>query len=154
MWSVPLTFSVWSVAPDLCGIVRIVHSSVRFAVIFALAALIAACGSAQSTTNIPTAPTSTAEYSQADVVQGTGASAATGNIVTVNYTGWLYDVLKPDKKGLQFETSLGTSPIIFQLGAGQVIRGWDQGIVGMPVSAAIPSARLPDRWRSPHRSSR
>jgi len=119
--------------PDLCGIVRIVHSSVRFAVIFALAALIAACGSAQSTTNIPTAPTSTAEYSQADVVQGTGASAATGNIVTVNYTGWLYDVLKPDKKGLQFETSLGTSPIIFQLGAGQVIRGWDQGIVGMKV---------------------
>jgi FKBP-type peptidyl-prolyl cis-trans isomerase FkpA len=113
--------------------VRIVYASVRFAVILAAAALIAACGSAQSTTNIPTAPTSTAEYSQADVIEGTGASAAAGNVITVNYTGWLYDILKPDKKGLQFETSIGTSPLIFQLGAGQVIRGWDQGIVGMKV---------------------
>jgi FKBP-type peptidyl-prolyl cis-trans isomerase FkpA len=124
---------VWSVARELCGIVRIVYSSVRLAVILAAAVLIGACGDAQSTTNIPTAPTSTAEYSQTDVVEGSGASAAAGNIITVNYTGWLYDVLKPDKKGLQFETSIGTSPLIFQLGAGQVIPGWDQGIVGMKV---------------------
>jgi len=116
-----------------CGIVRIVYSSVRFAVIFAAAALIAACGSAQSTTNIPTAPTSTAEYSQTDVVEGSGATVAAGSIITVNYTGWLYDILKADKKGLQFETSIGTSPLIFQLGSGQVIKGWDQGIVGMKV---------------------
>jgi FKBP-type peptidyl-prolyl cis-trans isomerase len=54
--------------------------------------------------------------------------------LTVNYTGWLYDALKPpDHEGLQFETSQGTTPFVFILGTGQVIPGWDQGIVGMKV---------------------
>ena len=53
--------------------------------------------------------------------------------MTVNYTGWLYDFLRPDHKGLQFETSHGSTPLAFTLGAGQVIAGWDQGVVGMKV---------------------
>jgi FKBP-type peptidyl-prolyl cis-trans isomerase FkpA len=113
--------------------VTVLSSPVRFIPIVLSLVLLAACGSAQSTTNVPTAPTSSAVYSQADVVEGTGAVAVSGHVVTVNYTGWLYDVIRPDHKGLQFETSLGTTPLAFTLGVGQVIAGWDQGVVGMKV---------------------
>jgi FKBP-type peptidyl-prolyl cis-trans isomerase FkpA len=80
--------------------------------------------------NTPTTPsTTTAPYSQTDLVVGTGATAATGNNVTVAYTGWLHDSSKAAAKGSQFDS--GT--ITFVLGAGRVIRGWDQGLVGMRV---------------------
>ena len=48
----------------------------------------------------------------------------------VSYTGWLYDPTKPESKGAQFDTSTMYS---FVLGAGSVIRGWDQGVVGMKI---------------------
>jgi len=51
----------------------------------------------------------------------------------VNYSGWLYDATKPDFKGLLFDTSTGVGPFTFTLGGGQVIAGWDQGLVGMKV---------------------
>ena len=52
----------------------------------------------------------------------------------VQYTGWLFDPSKADQKGLVFDTSIGsTDPFSFTLGAGQVISGWDQGLVGMKV---------------------
>ena len=47
--------------------------------------------------------------------------------MTVTYTGWLYDPTRAESKGTQFDS--GTYP--FVLGAGNVIRGWDLGIVGM-----------------------
>src|SRR5205814_9550604 len=78
----------------------------------------------------PIAP-STAPYKQTDVRPGTGADATTGALVTVNYTGWLYDAAKLDGKGLQFDTSVGATPFAFTLGVGQVIRGWDEGVAGM-----------------------
>jgi FKBP-type peptidyl-prolyl cis-trans isomerase FkpA len=89
---------------------------------------VAACSSNNST---PMAPSTTsAPYSQTDLVVGTGATAAVGNTVTLAYTGWLHDSSKPDAKGSQFQS--GTlAP--FVLGTGRVIRGWDQGIVGMRV---------------------
>ena len=93
----------------------------------ALSTATAGCGDA------PTAPTSNAPFSQSDLVAGTGAAAAIGNLVTVNYTGWLFDGSKPDSKGLQFDSSTGVTPFTFTLGAGQVIEGWDQGLVGMKV---------------------
>jgi FKBP-type peptidyl-prolyl cis-trans isomerase FkpA len=83
----------------------------------------AACGSSS------TSPTSAAPYSQTDLVVGTGTQAAAGNRVTVAYTGWLYDSSKTDGKGTQFESNTFT----FTLGVGQVIKGWDQGVVGMRV---------------------
>ena len=88
---------------------------------------VAAC----SKDSTPMAPTTTsAPYSQTDLVIGTGAIAATGNNVTVAYTGWLHDSTKADAKGTQFDS--GTlAP--FVLGTGRVIRGWDQGLVGMRV---------------------
>ena len=79
---------------------------------------------------------STPSFSQADLRAGTGATAAAGNTLTVNYTGWLYDASKPEQKGLQFESSLGGTPFTFILGSGQVIKGWEQGIPGMKVGGA------------------
>ncbi len=61
-----------------------------------------------------------------DIVQGTGATAVSGNKVTVNYTGWL-------QNGKQFDSSIGRAPFPFMLGAGQVIKGWDEGVAGMKV---------------------
>lgn len=80
----------------------------------------------------PTSPSSVA-FSQADLRAGTGAAAASGNVVTVAYSGWLYDASKPDQKGLLIDTSLGGTPFSFTLGSGQVIKGWDQGLVGLKV---------------------
>lgn len=92
----------------------------------AIAAALAACGSS------PTEPTS-APFSQTDLRGGSGAEAAAGKVLTVHYTGWLYDGSKPDGKGVQFETSVGTTPFSFTLGFGGVITGWDQGLPGMKV---------------------
>jgi len=72
-------------------------------------------------------------FSYTDIRVGTGAEARSGNRVTVNYTGWLYSSLAAQNKGSQFDTSVGKTPYTFTLGAGEVIRGWEQGVVGMKV---------------------
>ena len=56
--------------------------------------------------------------------------AGFGTRVTVTYTGWLDDASKPDAKGLQFDTA---PSFTFLVGIGAVIKGWDQGVVGMRV---------------------
>ncbi len=84
-------------------------------------------------TESPTAPSSYAPFSITDLRVGTGTEAVDGSIVTVNYTGWFYDPSKPDQKGVQFDSSLGRAPFAFTLGAGMVIAGWDQGVIGMKV---------------------
>ena len=101
----------------------------RFIPILALV-VVAACSSDNGPATTPTPPTTSAPYSQTDLVVGTGATAATGNLVTVAYAGWLHDSSRPDAKGTQFDSNLNFS---FRLGSGQVIRGWDQGVVGMRV---------------------
>ena len=80
-----------------------------------------------------TAPAPNAPFSQTDVRVGGGAAAASGNTIVVNYTGWLYDSTKAENKGLQFDTSIGTTPFEFILGQGVVIAGWDQGLPGLRV---------------------
>jgi len=75
-------------------------------------------------------PTTSAPYSQTDLVVGTGAVATSGSQVTVAYTGWLHDSGRPDAKGTQFDSRPTFS---FRLGTGAVIRGWDQGVPGMRV---------------------
>jgi FKBP-type peptidyl-prolyl cis-trans isomerase FkpA len=95
--------------------------------------LVAACGGGDSSSS-PTAPsTPSAPFSQTDLRVGTGSEAASGRTLTVNYSGWLYDPAQPESKGQRFDTSIGGAPFSFQLGAGRVIRGWDQGLVGMRV---------------------
>jgi FKBP-type peptidyl-prolyl cis-trans isomerase FkpA len=88
---------------------------------------------AACSTSTSTAPSSSAPFSTVDLIVGTGAEAVSGGVLTVNYTGWVYDSSKPDKKGLQFDTSVGKTPFTFTLGNGSVIKGWDQGLVGMKV---------------------
>ena len=65
---------------------------------------------------------------------GTGEEAVVGNTVNVHYTGWLYDANAPENKGKKFDSSHDRSDhFSFLLGAGRVIKGWDQGVTGMKV---------------------
>jgi len=85
-------------------------------------------GSASGPTKVTGEPTKTAsglEYW--DIKIGTGPTAQTGQHVKVDYTGWLTN-------GKKFDSSVGTGrPFDFLLGAGQVIKGWDEGVIGMKV---------------------
>jgi FKBP-type peptidyl-prolyl cis-trans isomerase FkpA len=81
----------------------------------------------------PTAVTTNAPYTQTDLIPGAGATAASGNTLGVNYTGWLYDASQPQQKGAQFDASTPGTPFSFTIGSGQVIAGWEQGVVGMRV---------------------
>jgi FKBP-type peptidyl-prolyl cis-trans isomerase len=106
----------------------------RLAVCFSLASLVAVSGCGGSSTS-PSATQPRGEFSQTDVRAGTGTTATTGRLLTVNYSGWLYDPTQPEQKGRAFDSSLnpGRTPFQFTLGTGGVIRGWDQGVVGMRV---------------------
>jgi len=66
-----------------------------------------------------------------DKVVGTGAAASAGQKVSVHYTGWLY---YGGERGKKFDSSKDRGdPFGFPLGAGQVIKGWDEGVQGMKV---------------------
>ena len=65
---------------------------------------------------------------------GTGALAESGQPVAVHYTGYLYDATAPDNKGKKFDSSVDRKlPFGFIVGAGRVIKGWDEGVSGMKV---------------------
>lgn len=67
-----------------------------------------------------------------DQTVGTGSQATPGASVTVDYTGWLYSANAKDHHGKKFDSSHDHGqPFTFTLGAGQVIKGWDQGVEGM-----------------------
>ena len=69
-----------------------------------------------------------------DTVAGDGAEAEAGQHVKVHYTGWLHDPAAPQGRGRKFDSSKDRNdPFRFGLGAGQVIRGWDEGVQGMKV---------------------
>jgi len=102
---------------------------VRTWTVCALALVLIACGSSSS----PTAPSVSVPYSQTELVVGTGAEAVNGRLVTVNYTGWLYDSTAVGNKGRQFDSSVGRAPFPFTVGSGGVIPGFSQGVTGMRV---------------------
>lgn len=91
-------------------------------------------GAAQKSTTAPTGPTKvTGEGTKTpsglqywDIKEGTGAEAHSGQTVLVHYTGWLTN-------GKKFDSSIGRSPFKFRIGAGQVIKGWEEGVAGMKV---------------------
>jgi FKBP-type peptidyl-prolyl cis-trans isomerase FkpA len=98
----------------------------------ALAALVLAAAAACS--DSPAAPVNLARVlTQTDLVVGTGATAVSGSAVKVHYTGWLFNEARPDSKGAQFDSSAGRDPLAFTLGQGNVIAGWEQGLIGMKV---------------------
>jgi len=72
-----------------------------------------------------------------DLVVGTGDEAQAGDTVSVNYTGWLWH-------GKEFQSTVGGDPFPFTLGQGDVIKGWDQGIVGMKVGGTRRLTIPPD----------
>ena len=66
-----------------------------------------------------------------DTTVGTGDAAKPGQYVTVHYTGWLY---QDGQQGAKFDSSKDRNdPFVFPLGAGHVIKGWDEGVAGMQV---------------------
>jgi FKBP-type peptidyl-prolyl cis-trans isomerase FkpA len=81
---------------------------------------------------LPAVPTPQVEI--IDRVLGKGKEATQGSKVLVHYTGWLHKPLAPKQRGKKFDSSLDRGdPLEFQLGAGMVIKGWDQGVAGMKV---------------------
>jgi FKBP-type peptidyl-prolyl cis-trans isomerase FkpA len=99
-----------------------------------LAALIVGLSAActEKPAEAPASPVNSLEI--VDLKAGEGASIAAGQQAVVQYTGWLYEASAPDKKGKQFDSSLRSGePFRFAVGAGQVIKGWDQGVVGMKI---------------------
>lgn len=107
----------------------------------AAALLAAACskegspaGSERRRADAPTAPAAApiTELQKIDVVKGTGEGISSGQQAVVHYTGWLYDPSAPEHKGKQFDSSRGRGkPFRFVIGAGGVIKGWEEGVQGM-----------------------
>ncbi len=99
----------------------------------AAAAAMLASAPAAAVTTVPTPPAVVlpSGTSVRDVEIGTGAEAMAGKYVAVHYTGWLY---VDGKRGMKFDSSRDRGqPFAFPLGYGQVIQGWDEGVVGMKV---------------------
>ena len=77
-----------------------------------------------------------------DSLIGSGPEAKAGQSVSVHYTGWLYDA---GVQGAKFDSSRDrNSPFQFSLGAGMVIRGWDEGVQGMKVGGKRTLVIPPD----------
>ena len=99
---------------------------------FALGWLAATPSLAVNKGDLPALPLS--ELHKIDSVVGDGETAKRGALVTVHYSGWLYDPSKPQGKGTKFDSSKDRGQTFqFGLGRGMVIQGWDQGVEGMKV---------------------
>ncbi|MBM3818180.1 MAG: FKBP-type peptidyl-prolyl cis-trans isomerase [Acidimicrobiia bacterium] len=99
----------------------------RSAMVVLVVAACAACGGGEGSSSVT-------ELMKTDVRAGEGTEATSGRVVTVHYTGWLYNEGATDRKGTTFDSSRDRNePFSFRLGAGEVIPGWDQGVAGMKV---------------------
>jgi len=108
------------------------HRSSALIALCCVLLFVPACG--DDSNGGPAAPSPpVVQFSATDLRVGTGAEAVAGSRLTVHYTGWLYSVSGADNKGQQLDSSAGRGPFSFTLGANQVIRGWDAGLVGMRV---------------------
>ncbi|MEO7760487.1 MAG: FKBP-type peptidyl-prolyl cis-trans isomerase [Casimicrobiaceae bacterium] len=135
------------------------NPSTRFRLFTAIVALPAAVSCVSVTADKPaaaTAPAMAGSAASAPVIVdgmkivemkvGSGKEAQTGKAAMVQYTGWLYDDKAPDNKGKQFDSTSTRGGLAFGfiVGVGRVIKGWDQGVVGMKVGGTrtltIPAA--------------
>ncbi|HEY8246042.1 MAG TPA: FKBP-type peptidyl-prolyl cis-trans isomerase [Hyphomicrobium sp.] len=99
--------------------------------LFALSAAIACAAVTPTRAQEGKTMTTTSGLTIADTKVGTGAEARPGNSCVMHYTGWLYE---GGAKGTKFDSSLDRGePFEFPLGAGRVIKGWDEGVAGMKV---------------------
>lgn len=108
--------------------------------VFVAALSLSACGGGSSSSTPAVTVASPAALTITDTVVGTGATVVAGSTINVTYTGWLYVTTSADFKGTQFDTG----SFAFKVGAGTVIAGFDQGVVGMKVGGTrtilIPSS--------------
>jgi len=105
----------------------------------AIAALLAGCAAPE--TKVATAPPAPPKPAcepppttlvTKDLQEGTGRTAVPLSTALVFYTGWLYDPCAPDHKGVEFDSNVGKRvPFGLRIGAGRVIKGWDEGLPGM-----------------------
>ncbi|WP_338758910.1 FKBP-type peptidyl-prolyl cis-trans isomerase [Massilia sp. METH4] len=102
---------------------------------------LSACDRAKAPPAVAAAP---APFQKIDTVAGTGKEATAGATAVVHYTGWLYEPKAADQHGSQFDSSRGRDPFSFQIGAGQVIKGWDEGVQGMKVGGKRTLILPPD----------
>ncbi|MBM11641.1 MAG: peptidylprolyl isomerase [Chloroflexi bacterium] len=105
--------------------------SVIVMVLFSVAILGIACGPEEEVTGkevtMPEQITTSSGLQYTDIAIGDGDTVASGMTVVVHYTGWLLD-------GSKFDSSVDRgTPFEFPLGAGRVIRGWEEGVVGMNI---------------------
>jgi FKBP-type peptidyl-prolyl cis-trans isomerase len=132
---------------------------IRISTLATAALLLAACGQNNETAaDITPAANNEAEaMTTTDVTEimpgltmkmlqaGSGDVAQSGQIAAVHYTGWLHDPEAADGRGAKFDSSLDRGDTFeFPLGAGRVIRGWDQGVVGMKVGEKRELVIAPD----------
>jgi FKBP-type peptidyl-prolyl cis-trans isomerase len=121
---------------------KFVHGRFAGLAVAVLCGVIAGASNAQqpaSSSAQPSTPTiaskigaQVTDLKKIDVKQGDGAEAVAGKAVIVHYTGWLYDPAAADGHGKKFDSSVDRKePFNFKLGAGQVIKGWDEGVAGM-----------------------
>jgi FKBP-type peptidyl-prolyl cis-trans isomerase FkpA len=116
----------------------------RIVVLVFIAALTACSGKPDAQPSAAASPAVTSLQSL-PLKAGTGAVVAAGQIAVVQYTGWLYEAAAADHKGKQFDSSLTRrEPFKFPLGTGSVIKGWDQGVVGMKVGESRRLVIPPD----------
>lgn len=113
----------------------------RLALYAAALGFLSACGGSSPTSPSPVV---NVPYSQTDIRVGTGAAARSGDRLSVNYTGWLYDPNAAQQRGTMFDSSASRGPFQFTLGTGAVIRGWDQGVAGMQVGGVRRLVLPPD----------
>ena len=108
----------------------------RYAAAIATLVAVTACAQTGAPPAAPAkpaaAPAVVTELVKKDTKEGNGRMAEKGKAVSVHYTGWLYDPAAPEQKGKKFDSSLDRKiPFGFILGAGRVIKGWEEGVVGM-----------------------
>lgn len=114
-------------------------SSPRVLLAAALFVCAAACNSDTASTSTggstlaPSVNTAVTQLTVVDLALGTGAVANSGNRITIAYVGYVYDPSQPEQKGRPFDSN---NAYTFILGIGLVIKGWDQGIVGMRVGGS------------------
>lgn len=108
-----------------------------------LAGVTAATAADAGPADLPKAPVTA--LAKIDRSVGSGAEATPGRSVQVHYTGWLYDPAAADGHGKKFDSSVDRGqPFVFGLGAGMVIRGWDEGVAGMKVGGKRTLVIPPD----------
>jgi FKBP-type peptidyl-prolyl cis-trans isomerase FkpA len=86
-----------------------------------------------------------------DIKKGTGPAITAGQTAVVHYTGWLFSDKAAENKGTKFDSSRDRNqPFDFELGAGMVIQGWDEGVEGMQVGGQRRLVIPPEKGYGAH----